>query len=127
ERVRAMPSSLIEQHDGVGARRHGGSDLNEMQRHSLGVASRQDERRAFAFGRADRPVDIGRTRPLILWRRRPCSASGPATRNPVLLADPSFILPPQLYWRAGRERRPDRCQLGWEVFLKEGMASVSWA
>lgn len=39
ERVRAMPSSLIEQQHGVRAGRHRGGDFGEMQRHALGVAA----------------------------------------------------------------------------------------
>ncbi|ESY09264.1 hypothetical protein X751_31590 [Mesorhizobium sp. LNJC395A00] len=37
-----------------------------MERHSFRVAARQHEPRAFAFGRTDRTVDVGRRGALIL-------------------------------------------------------------
>jgi len=47
------------------------------------------------------------------------------------LADPRFVLSPQLYGRAPRavlrERRADCCHQGGEVFSKAGMASASRA
>ena len=76
---------------------------------------------------ADRPVNISGCRALVLWRRRPGSATRPATGDPVLLADPRLVLPPKFYGCAARERCPDRRHLGGEVFLNVGMASSSWA
>ncbi len=121
-----MPSSLIEQQHGVRSGRHRGGDLGEMERHALGVAAGQDEARCFAFVWADGAVNVGGLGPLVLRRRRACPASGPTACDAVLLANPSLILPPDFYGRTARERRPDRCQLGGEVFLKAGMASASW-
>jgi hypothetical protein len=39
ERVGAVPSSLIQEQNGVGTGRHRGRDLGEMERHPLGVAA----------------------------------------------------------------------------------------
>jgi hypothetical protein len=43
----------------VGTRRNGLGDLHEVQVHRLGVAGGQDQSRAFALLRADRPEDVG--------------------------------------------------------------------
>jgi hypothetical protein len=124
---REMPARLIEQQHGVRARGHGGGDLGEVQRHPFGVAARQHQRGALALGRTDRAVDIGRRGALILGRRGPRPAFRPAPGDAVLLADPRLVLPPQLYGCAARERRPDRCHLGGEVFLNAGIVSASCA
>ena len=60
EPCRYMPSGVIEQQHGMGARRDGGGDLGEVQCHPFGIAAGQNERRAFAFGRADRAIDSWR-------------------------------------------------------------------
>ena len=52
------PPRPIEQEYGVCARRDSGGDFRQMQGHALRVASWQHERCPFAFGRADRLVDI---------------------------------------------------------------------
>ena len=111
----------------MGARCDGGGYFGEVERHPFGVAARQHQAGALSFSRADRTVDIGRSRALILGGRGPGAAFGPSSGDTVLLTDPSFVLPPQLYGRATRECRFDRCQLGWEVFLKTSMASAPCA
>ena len=124
---REMPARLIEYQHGMGTGRHSGGYLREVQRHAFGVAAGQDERCALALSRTDGAIDICRCGALVLGRRRPCPALGPAAGDAVLLADPRFVLPPQLYGCPAGERRPDRCHLGGEVFLNVGMASASWA
>ena len=47
--ARKMPSGLINEDGGVCVRRNLRGDLGEMQVHRLGVATRHDERRAFAL------------------------------------------------------------------------------
>ncbi len=111
----------------MGARRDGGGYFGEVERHPFGVAARQHQAGTLAFSRADRTVDISRSRALILGGRGPRAAFGPSPGDAVLLTDPGFVLPPQLYGRATREGRFDRCQLGWEVFLKTSMASAPCA
>ena len=59
------PSGLIEEDGGVSVRRNLRGDLGEMQVHRLGVATRHDERRAFALLGADCAKDIGRSGSLI--------------------------------------------------------------
>ena len=109
------------------AGRDGGGYLGQVERHALGVAPWQHQAGAFALGRADHAADIGRRGALVLGRRWPSAALGPLPRDAVLLADPGFILPPELYGRADWECRFDRCQLGWEVLLKTAMASIPCA
>jgi len=61
-----MPSGLIEDEYGVGARGDPDGDLVEMKLHSFGVAGRQHEGGAgSAFG-ADRTEQVGRLGPLIV-------------------------------------------------------------
>jgi hypothetical protein len=38
-----MPASLVEDQDGMGARRDLGGDVVEMELHGFGVADRQDQ------------------------------------------------------------------------------------
>ena len=127
QRPRAVPPRLVEQQHGMSARCYGSRYLGEVEPHALGVAPWQHQTGAFALGGADRAIDIGRGRALILGCRRPGTAPGPSPRDAVLLANPRFVLPPQLYGRAPWERCFDRCRLGGEVFLNAGMASTSWA
>src|SRR3546814_6225399 len=102
--------------------------LVQMQGHGFGIAEGQYQPRALAVFRADRAEDIGRFRPLILWRRWPRPTSGPAPGDLVLLADPRFVLEPYLYARAPREGCSDLCTLvGKAPFLKASMASSFWA
>ena len=78
--------------------------------------------------RADCAEDIGRFGPLVFGCRGPRPASGPTPRDLVLLADPRFVLEPDLYRRALRERSSDLCQLGGKApFLKPSIASSFWA
>ena len=68
ETRREMPAGLIEQQHSKRARRDGGGDLGEVQRHPFGVAAGQNEHRALAFGGADGTIDIRRGRALVLGR-----------------------------------------------------------
>jgi hypothetical protein len=61
-----MPSRLIEEDDGMFARRDAACDFLKMQIHRLGVANGQDERRGLAVLGADRAEDIGRGGALIV-------------------------------------------------------------
>ena len=63
-------------------------DLGQVKVHRLGVATRHDERGAFAFLRTDRAENVGRGGPLVArgaWAR---AALGPTARDLVLLPDP---------------------------------------
>src|SRR5215211_2599065 len=111
----------------MGSGSHGLRHFRQMQAHGLRVASGQHQGRALALLRADRPEDVDRTRPLIMRGPGPCSSSGPAARDLVLLADTGLVLPPEFDGSALREARPDRLQGGGEAFLKSSNASGSWA
>ena len=119
----AVPSGPVHQDGGMGSWGHGLRDFRQMQAHRLRVASRQDQGRALALLRADRPEDVDRTRPLIMRGAGPGASSGPAPGDLVLLADTGLVLPPQLDRGAVREACPDRLQGGGETFLKSSSAS----
>ena len=118
-----MPSGLIDEEDGVGAWADLGRDFVEMPLHGLGVAARQDESRADAALGTDGAEDIHRLGALVPGRPGPGSPWRPAPGDLVLLADPRFVLPPELYLGMGRERGSDRLQRGGNVFLKFSMAN----
>src|SRR3546814_852644 len=90
-------------------------------------AERQHQPCAFALLRADRTKDIGRFGPLIFRRRWSGSASRPAPRDLVFLADTRLVLEPDLYGCSAREGGLDLCQLGGKApFLKASMACSFW-
>ena len=122
-----VPSGLVEDEDGMGARRDGGADLMEMRLHRLRVAVGHHQAGALALSRADRPEDVGPLGTLVVGRPRPGAATRPAAGDLVLLADARLVLPPQLYGRAGREPRPDRRDRVRKAFLKWSAASGSCA
>jgi hypothetical protein len=84
----------VHQQDPMGSGSHGLRDFRQMQAHGLRVAARHDQGRALALLRADRSEDVDRTRPLIMRGAGPCSSSGPAARDLILLADTGLVLPP---------------------------------
>jgi hypothetical protein len=88
-----MPSGLINEDGGVGVRRDLRGDLGEMQIHRLGVATRHDERRAFALLRTDRAENVGRGGSLIARGAGARAALGPTAGDLVLLADPRLVEP----------------------------------
>ena len=110
----------------MGTRRDVEGDLFEMHAHGFTVAAGHNDSSALALSGADGTEDVGRGGALILGGRGTGSAPCPAPCDPGLLADPRFILPPQLNGRAGRQRRRYRCQLVCEAFLKSPMASSLW-
>ena len=121
-----VPTGLIHEDHGMGIGCDGLSDFGKMQVHRVGIAKGQDKPRTLALRRADRSEDVGRGGSLIMGRRRPRAALGPATRDLVLLADPRLVLEPDLYRGLVREVRPDLCQLGCEApFLNASSAALS--
>jgi hypothetical protein len=89
-----------------------------MQGHGLAVAGGEYEPGAFSFGRADGAENIGRTRPLVVRRRRPCPAFRPSAGDLVFLPDAGFVLEPKLYLLAASLVRGDFLHEGEKVFLK---------
>ena len=102
-----MPSGLIEDQDGVSARRDLGCDLVEMTLHGFGVADRQHQGCAGSEFGADRTEHIGRLRALIVDGAGTRAFYGPAVGELVLLTHPHLVLEPHLYGCAGREPRAD--------------------
>ena len=116
-----MPSSLIDEEDGVGLGGDLQGDLREVQVHRLGVAGGQDQGGAFALFRTDGTEDVGRVGALITWRARPGAAFRPPSGDLVLLADTSLVGEPDLYLvEADRLLTRDCVQAGGEAFLKPG-------
>ena len=120
---RAVPSGLIEQDDGVRAGRDVEGDLLEMHAHGLAVAPRHDDPGSLAFSGTDRPEDPCRGAALILRRTGAGATPCPAPGELGLLTDPSFVLPPKLYGRAGGQAFTDLRQTGGEIFLKAAISS----
>ena len=89
--LRKVPSSLIDEEDGVGARCDHQGDLREVQVHRLGVACGQDQGCALALFRADRTEDVGRGGALITRSARAGAALRPPAGDLVLLADTSLV------------------------------------
>src|ERR1700759_341274 len=119
-----MPTGLIHEQHGMGARRDVERDLFQMQVHGVGVAERQDQPRRLALLRADRTEDVGGFGALIVRRRRARSSFRPSPRDLVLLPDPGLVLEPNLYRCVAREARFDLVQLGSKApFLKASIAS----
>lgn len=105
----------------MGARRHLGGHCLYVALHGVGIAAGQDE--AGAALRADCAEEIDRLGALILCRAPPRPPFRPASGALVFLANPRFILPPQLDGGAGQELGADRFQRGRELFLKSAIAS----
>lgn len=120
---RTVPSGLIEDEHGMGTGRHVEGDLFQMHAHRFTVAAGHDDAGGLAFSRTDRTKDPGRGSSLITRSRGTCAALGPAPGELGLLADPGFVLPPQLYGRSFREAFADLRQTGGEAFLKMAMSS----
>lgn len=63
-----------------------------------------------------------------MWGAGPCSASGPAPRDGVLLTDPGLVGEPEFYSvEVDALVVRDFRQAGREGFLKASMAPLGWA
>ena len=118
-----VPPGLIDDDHGMGTGRDLGRDFVDVPLHSLGVAAGQNQGGADTACGADGAEDIDRLGSLVARCPGTASAFCPASRDLVLLPDPGFVLPPQLYFGAGRERGADCRQLGTEGFLKRSIAN----
>src|ERR1700690_681100 len=107
-----MPTGLIDDQNSMSAGIDGGGDFSEMGIHRLGIAPWQDETDTLALLRTDRAEDVGPLGSLIVRRAGPCSALGPTARDLVLLANPGFVLEPELDLYARREALADCFDLG---------------
>ena len=126
--AREMPPGLIDENDGVCARRDLGGDFGQVEAHRFAVAPRHDKRRALGVSGTDRPEDVGRCGSLVLrgaWAR---SALGPTPRDLVLLADTRLVGEPDLYGLAiDALLASDLFQARGETFLNSSIAPVAWA
>lgn len=113
---RAVPVGLVEKDDDVGALIDLRTDQRQMLANGVGVRPGHDEAGALAFRRTDCAEDIRPFGALILGRGGSGATSGPASGDFVLLADPRFVLPPDLNLYARVEARLDLRQLGGEGF-----------
>jgi hypothetical protein len=118
-----MPSSLIDDQDGVSAGIDGGADFRQMGVHRFGIAPGQNQTDTLALLRTDGAEDIGPLGALIVRRAGSCSTPGPAARDLVLLADPGFVLKPEFDLYPRFEALADRFDLGREVFLNASTAN----
>ncbi len=121
---RQVPTGLIDDQHRMGAGIDGGTDLDEVRRHGVGVAPGHDQPGAFPLRGTDRAEDIGPFGALVAGHPRARATSGPSACELILLADAGFILPPQLYLDAFREPRPDLRQFGGEVFFRLSLRTV---
>jgi len=67
-----------------------------MPLHRLGVATGQDQSGTDTARGTDGAEDVGRLGALVMRRAWPGSALGPAPGDLVLLANPGFVLEPDL-------------------------------
>ena len=95
-RLGAVPTGLVEDHHGVGICGNLGRDLGQMQVHGRGVDIGQDEGRSPAAGWAHRSEDVGGLITLVARLMRPGAAASPLAGQGALLADPAFVLEPEL-------------------------------
>jgi len=128
EARRHVPASLIDQEDGVSTGRDGLGNLREVQVHCLGVAGRQDQRRALALLRADRAEDVGGGGALITRRAGAGATLRPAAGDLILLTDTRLVLEPNLYCLdVDCLFARDLVQARGEVFLKSSIAPSACA
>ena len=92
---RQVPTGLIDDQHRMGAGIDGGTDLDEVRRHGVGVAPGHDQPGALPLRGTDRAEDIGPFGALVAGRPRARATSGPSACELILLADAGFILPPQ--------------------------------
>jgi len=111
-----VPSSLIEHEHGVSAGCDLAADFGEMYAHCFAVATRHDQRGAFAFCGTDRSKDPCRSPARITERDGSCPALGLAPGDLRFLTDPGLVLPPELYWCAFGQAPSDLRQTGGKAF-----------
>ena len=118
-----MPAGLIDEQRSGSARCDLGGDFGQVQVHRLGVASRHDERSAFALLGADGAEDISGGGSLVIGSAGARASFGPAPRDLVLLADPRLVGEPDLYGvRSDALFAPDLFQARGKTFIKSSIA-----
>jgi len=120
-----MPACAIECDDGVRARGDLGADLDKMQVHCLGVDRRQHERGADTAGGTDSAEQVSPVVSLVARRAGSAAFVGPDVGQAALLADASFVLPPELDRLVARVLGDGGGDQVGEVFLCASWAAVS--
>jgi hypothetical protein len=121
-----VPAGAVHEDDGVGAAGDGAADLIQMHLHGGDVGARQHEGGANAALRADGAEQVGVLVSLISRQGRTCAGPGPDAGAAVLLAEPGFILEPDLDRPALRQAAYVGLERAREVFLKASSTRASW-
>jgi hypothetical protein len=117
-----MPTGLIQHHDRVSTRADVRSNLVKVELHGFGVAGRQNKRGPGPALRAYSTKEVGGLSALVVRRSGTGAFPGPPICQFVLLANPHFILKPDLNRRSGSKPRADVRYLETEVFLNASTA-----
>ena len=92
----AVPSGSVENEDGVGAWRDGVADHGQVRVHGFGVGRSHDQRGADGARSQNRTEQIGPIVAMIARGGRAAAAPRPVLGQGALLADPRFVLEPNL-------------------------------
>ena len=126
ELVGRAPAGAVEQQDSVSAARDATRDFVQAHLHRLSVGVGQCKRRPFATRGTDGSKQIGVLIALTGGLTRSRSTPRPLANLSVLVADPGFILEPNLDWLALRDMGEMRLQRLAEVFLNAAIVSAFW-
>ena len=121
-----VPAGTVASQDGDGVLSDLRADLRQMQVHHLGIRSRRDHRGTQTARGADRPEDVGVVVAVIANHRRPGAHWRPDVGMGAFLADPGFVLEPDLYRRICRGAGEFGAHQAGEVFLKASSAAGSF-
>ena len=112
-----VPCRAIHDEDGMRAIGDISGYFIDMFLHGFSVHPWRCDSRAHSACRANRPKKIGVFVTLVGRLARPCPGSRPLTDDPVLLADPGFILKPDFNRRCLRQALKMCTQRAREVFF----------
>jgi hypothetical protein len=128
EACRHVPTSLIDNKDGVGSWCDHLRDFRKVEVHRLGVAGRQYQGRALALLWADCAEDVGGGGALVSRRAGARAAFRPPAGDLVLLANTSLVLEPDFYPGCIEALLARDClQARGEAFLKSSITPSAWA
>ncbi len=122
-----MPSGTVDDHNGVDVVWQGGGEADEEQRHRGGIDEGEYQGEVLAAGGVHGGEDVG---PLVTDLPRPPGSSAPtppAMADPSLVADPGFVLEPELDAGLGMRGLDALQRLAEPLFLKPSSASGSFS
>ena len=122
-----VPGRPVEQQHRTGTFGDTSCDDFEMGLHGLRVGGGQDESRPLVLGRTDGTEQEGAIVALILGLARPGAFARPQPGKAILLADPRFVLEPDLDGSVWAQVAGVSGERGGEVFLNAWMTASSWA